>query len=40
LFGNLSYLSPVARALMGRQVGEVVRMGSSEAEILEIKPSQ
>jgi transcription elongation GreA/GreB family factor len=38
--GTLSYVSPVARALMGRQVGDVVRMGSSEAEILEIKPSR
>jgi transcription elongation GreA/GreB family factor len=36
--GTLSYVSPVARALMGRQVGDVVRVGSSEAEILEIKP--
>jgi transcription elongation GreA/GreB family factor len=38
--GTLSYLSPVARALMGRQVGDVVGMGSSEAEIIEIKPSR
>ena len=38
--GTLSYVSPVARALMGRQVGDVVRVGSSEAEILEIKPSR
>ena len=38
--GSLSYVSPVARALMGRQVGDVVRVGSSEAEILEIKPSR
>src|SRR2546428_571762 len=38
--GTLSYVSPVARALMGRQVGDVVRMGISEVEILEIKPSR
>ena len=38
--GTLSYVSPAARALMGKQVGDVVRVGSSEAEILEIKPSQ
>jgi transcription elongation GreA/GreB family factor len=38
--GTLSYVSPVARAPIGRQVGDVVRMGSSEAEILEIKPSR
>ena len=38
--GTLSYVSPVARALMGKQVGDVVRVGSSEAEILEIKPSR
>ena len=34
---SISYVSPVARALMGKQVGDVVRAGSSEAEILEIK---
>jgi transcription elongation GreA/GreB family factor len=38
--GTLSYVSPVARALLGKQVGDVVRVGSSEAEILEIKPAQ
>jgi transcription elongation GreA/GreB family factor len=34
--GTLSYVSPVARALMGKQVGDTVPMGSSEAEILSI----
>src|SRR5256712_6425061 len=34
---TLSYVSPVARALMRRQVGDVVRLGSSEVEIIEIK---
>ena len=37
--GTLSYVSPVARALMGTQVGDTVPMGSSEAEILSIKCS-
>jgi transcription elongation GreA/GreB family factor len=35
--GTLSYVSPVARALLGRSVGEVVRAGNSDAEILQIK---
>jgi len=35
--GSLSYVSPVARALMGKSVGEVVKAGTSEAEIAEIK---
>ena len=34
--GTLSYVSPVARALMGKSVGDVVQAGSSEAEIVEI----
>jgi transcription elongation GreA/GreB family factor len=34
--GTLSYVSPVARALMGRKVGDVVRAGTADAEILEI----
>jgi transcription elongation GreA/GreB family factor len=37
--GTLSYVSPVARALMGKRVGDVVRVGISEAEVLEIKLS-
>ena len=35
--GTLSYASPVARALAGRKVGEVVQAGNSEAEIVAIK---
>jgi transcription elongation GreA/GreB family factor len=35
--GTLSYVSPVACALTGRAVGDVVQAGSSEAEIVEIK---
>ena len=34
--GTLSYVSPVAQALMGKQVGEMVEAGSGEAEIVEI----
>jgi transcription elongation GreA/GreB family factor len=34
--GTLSYVSPVARALMGKQVRDTVAIGSSEAEILSI----
>ena len=34
--GTLSYVSPVAQALMGKQVGDVVEAGAGEAEIAEI----
>jgi transcription elongation GreA/GreB family factor len=34
--GTLSYVSPVAQALMGKQVGDVVEAGTAEAEIVEI----
>jgi transcription elongation GreA/GreB family factor len=34
--GTLSYVSPVARALMGKHVGDVVRAGNSDAEIVAI----
>jgi transcription elongation GreA/GreB family factor len=34
--GTVSYTSPVAQALMGKQAGEVVRVGRYDAEILEI----
>jgi transcription elongation GreA/GreB family factor len=34
--GTLSHVSPVARALMGRQIGEVIRAGNSDAEIVGI----
>lgn len=34
--GTLSHVSPVARALMGRQVGDVIRAGNSDAEIVKI----
>ena len=32
--GTLSYVSPVARALMNKQVGDVIVAGSGEAEIV------
>jgi transcription elongation GreA/GreB family factor len=34
--GTLSYLSPVARALIGKRIGDVVRAGNSDAEIVAI----
>jgi len=36
--GRLSYVSPLAQALMPKQVGDVVQMARSHAEILEITP--
>lgn len=35
--GTLSYVSPLARALLGKAVGDTVRAGGSEAEILAIE---
>jgi transcription elongation GreA/GreB family factor len=35
--GTLSHASPVARALLGKSVGEVIQAGRSEAEILDIR---
>jgi transcription elongation GreA/GreB family factor len=34
--GKISYVSPVARALMGRQVGHIVRVGNSDLELIAI----
>ena len=34
--GTLSYISPVARALLNKAVGDVITAGSGEAEIVEI----
>jgi len=34
--GLLSHVSPLARALMGKQVGEMTRFGQGEAEIIAI----
>ncbi len=35
--GKISYVSPVARALMGRRVGDVVRTGNLEIELVGIE---
>ena len=35
--GTISYLSPVARALTGKKRGDVVRAGTSDAEVIEIR---
>ena len=35
--GTLSYVSPLAQALMGKPVGEVVQAGPTEAEIISIQ---
>ena len=35
--GTISYVSPVARALLGKKIGDVVRAGNSDAEVLEIR---
>ena len=35
--GTLSYVSPVARALAGRKVGDIVQAGKTEAEIVAIE---
>jgi transcription elongation GreA/GreB family factor len=34
--GTLSHVSPLARALFGKAVGDTIRAGQSEAEIVEI----
>jgi transcription elongation GreA/GreB family factor len=36
--GTLSHIAPLARALMGKQVGEMVPVGKSQVEIIEIAP--
>ena len=35
--GTIAYVSPVARALIGKRVGDTVRAGNSDAEIVAIK---
>jgi transcription elongation GreA/GreB family factor len=34
--GSISYASPLAQALMGKEVGDVVKAGGGEAEIVAI----
>ncbi|MGV1828426.1 transcription elongation factor GreA [Agrobacterium vitis] len=36
--GSISYVSPVARALIGKAVGDVVSLGDQELEITAISP--
>jgi transcription elongation GreA/GreB family factor len=35
--GTVSHVSPLSRALLGKMVGDVVRAGPGEAEIIAIK---
>jgi transcription elongation GreA/GreB family factor len=35
--GTISYVSPVARALIDKKLGDVVRAGTSDAEVVEIR---
>jgi transcription elongation GreA/GreB family factor len=35
--GTLSYVSPLAQALMGKEVGDVIPVGSTTAEIIAIR---
>jgi len=34
--GTIPYVAPLARALVGRAVGDVVRLGDGEVEVLEV----
>ncbi|MHA6692636.1 transcription elongation factor GreA [Devosia sp. A449] len=34
--GSISYVSPIARALMGKQVGDVVSVGAQELEVVDL----
>ncbi len=36
--GRVSYLAPIAKALAGKGVGDVVRIGPSDAEIVAVEP--
>lgn len=36
--GSISYVAPLARALIGKSVGEAVDAGPSQAEIVAIDP--
>ncbi len=35
--GTIPYVSPLARALVGKAVGEVVKLGEGEVEVLEVR---
>ncbi|WP_243373492.1 transcription elongation factor GreA [Microvirga solisilvae] len=34
--GSISYVSPLAQALMGKEIGDVIPLGSAQAEIINI----
>lgn len=34
--GSISYVSPLAQALMGKEISDVIPLGSSQAEIIDI----
>ena len=34
--GSISYISPVARALMGKKVGDIAEVGTSQVEVVSI----
>jgi transcription elongation GreA/GreB family factor len=36
--GTISYVSPLAQAFMGREVGDVIPIGPAKAEIIQIAP--
>ena len=38
--GLLSYVSPLARGLVGKQVGDIVKAGTGDAEIVDISNEQ
>jgi transcription elongation GreA/GreB family factor len=35
--GTLSYVAPLARALIGKQLGDIVQAGGTEAEVVDIR---
>jgi transcription elongation GreA/GreB family factor len=35
--GTIPYVSPLARALSGKAIGEVVKLGEAEVEVLDVK---
>ncbi len=35
--GTIPYVSPLARALVGKAVGDVVRLGEGEVEVLKVE---
>jgi transcription elongation GreA/GreB family factor len=38
--GSVSYVAPVARALIGKRIGDVVEIGNGEAEIVAIESGE